>query len=336
MAPEELLGIWLLEAFKRGGVDTQRLARDQPDEVRDMLRDPASLPPRSLNILLNASARLCSDESLGLHMVELVDMTMLGTYGYLMANAPTVERFLHFAVKYYPTLYRGAGLEVRVNGATSTLEFNVAGVARVPRRHQHEWTLGFFADFIGKRIGNDWLPLRTSFANEPPDDPGELERVFGADITFNASRTAIEFETEILDLTINTSDWHFLKLLTDQAEALLQGIDRPESIEASVRLQILEQLWRGRATSRYIARRMGMSRSTLKRRLAAHGLTFRELRRETIRQMATRALTETDVEVSEVALKLGYSELSAFDRAFKRITGMSPTGYRQTQPPAIR
>jgi len=328
MAHEELPGIWLLEVFKRGGVDTQRLALDHPAEVRGMLRDPGGLPPRSLNTLLNACARLSGDESLGLHMIEWVDVTMLGTYGYLMANAPTVGRFLDVAVKYYPTLYRGAVLELHMEGAISILEFRVAGVTRVSPRHLHEWMLGFLADFIGRRLGSGWLPIRTLFANEAPEDPSGLEPVFGGDIAFNASRTAFEFETEILDRTINAADWHLLKLLTDQAETLLAGIHQRGSIEARIRLQILEHMERGRATSRYIALRMGMSRSTLKRRLAADGLTFRELRRETIREVATRALSETDVEVGAVALKLGYSELSAFDRAFRRITGMSPTKYR--------
>ena len=75
-----------------------------------------------------------------------------------------------------------------------------------------------------------------------------------------------------------------------------------------------------------------MSSSGLKRRLAARGLTFRALRNEVIRKVAAEALVETDAEVNAIAKKLGYSQLSAFDRAFKRMTGMSPTVFRKSQP----
>jgi len=96
-----------------------------------------------------------------------------------------------------------------------------------------------------------------------------------------------------------------------------------------VRLQILELLESDGTNSSDIARRMAMSRSTLKRSLAVRGLTFRGLRDEIIKDVACKALLETEAEVGTVASKLGYSELSAFDRAFKRITGMSPTMYRR-------
>ncbi len=58
-------------------------------------------------------------------------------------------------------------------------------------------------------------------------------------------------------------------------------------------------------------------------------MTFRGLRNEIIKEVACKALLETDTEVGALARKLGYSELSAFDRAFKRITGMNPTMFKR-------
>jgi len=331
MDNEKLPGIWLLEAFRRGGVDTYRLSRDHPDEVRALLVDPGALTPDDLNFLLNVCAELSGDDNFGLHLIDLIDHTMFGPLGYLLANAPTFDRLLYFAGKYYHTLYRSAVFELKKSGPVCSLEFHVQGSPRLSRRHQNEWSLGFFAVYFGRQIGHGWLPLRAEFTNEAPGDTRQLEGIFGGDITFNAPRTAFEFESEILDRKIHTSDPRFLKILTDQAEALLQEVVRPESFEADVRLQILKLLESGGANSQDIARNMAMSRSTLKRCLAARGLTFRGLRDEIIREVACKALLETDTEVGDVAGKLGYSELSAFDRAFKRITGMSPTMFKRTR-----
>lgn len=63
----------------------------------------------------------------------------------------------------------------------------------------------------------------------------------------------------------------------------------------------------------------------MKRRLREEGCSFRQLRDEIVGQLSQEALKQTDAQVSEIALKLGYSELSSFDRAFGRLTGMSPT-----------
>ncbi|MCK9994952.1 MAG: AraC family transcriptional regulator ligand-binding domain-containing protein [Candidatus Krumholzibacteria bacterium] len=320
-----------MEAIRRGGVDTYRLSRDHPNEIRNLLADPGALPPDELNFILNLCAELSGDDNFGLHLVDLVDPTMFGPLGYLLANAPTFDRLLYFTEMYYHTLYRSAVFELNKGETVCSLEFRVQGSPQVSLRHLNEWPLGFFAVYFARQIGHGWLPLRVEFTNEAPDDVRELERVFGSNITFNAPRTAFEFEREILDRKINTSDSRFLKILTDQAEALLLEVVRPESFETGVRLQILELLESGGANSRDIARNMAMSRSTLKRELAARSLTFRGLRNEIIKEVACKALLETDTEVGALARKLGYSELSAFDRAFKRITGMNPTMFKRAQ-----
>ncbi|MDH4338452.1 MAG: AraC family transcriptional regulator [Candidatus Krumholzibacteria bacterium] len=329
MEKQELPGIWLLEAFRRGGVDTDRLTRENPVEIRHMLQAPGELLPRDVNTILDACARLSGDGDFGLHMVDFVDPAMLGTYGYLLTNAPTIGRFLQIAEQFYPTFYRGSVLRLRSDGVIGSLEYRVHGGAAASGRHDNEWSLGFFADFIGKKLENGWHPLRTQFTHGEPVDTTELRRIFGDDVRFDASRTAFEFETTILDRRISFTDEGLLRILTDHAETLLRNVAQPRSLESAVRLQILEDLEKGNASLESVARQLALSRSTLKRRLAACGRTFRELKESVVVEISTRALAETDTEIGAVALKLGYSELSSFDRAFKRLTGMSPTAYRQ-------
>jgi AraC-like DNA-binding protein len=329
MKKQELPGVWLLEAFRRGGVDVDRLAREIPVEIRSMLQAPGDLIPRDVNTILDACARLSGDGDFGLHMVDFADPAMLGTFGYLLTNAPTIGRFLQVAEQFYPTFYRCAAFVLRCDGVFGSLEYRVHGGAAASGRHDNEWTLGFFVDFIATKLEGGWVPLRAEFTHREPADTAELRRVFGGDIRFGAPRTAFEFETAILDRRINTTDAGLLRVLTEQAEILLQNFEQPNAFEATVRLQILENLEQGSASLDIVARNLALSRSTLKRRLAACGRTFRELRDSIVREVSTRALAETDTEVGAIAAKVGYAELSSFDRAFKRITGMSPTTYRR-------
>jgi len=329
MVPKEYPGVWLLEAFRRGGVDTDRLVLEYPGEVSRFLASPRDFLPHELDTLLNVCSKWSGDRSFGLHMVEYVEATMMGIYGYLLVMAPTVERLFYFGELYYPTLYRGGNFKFRVHDAICSLQYEVNGNHGDSYRHLNEWSLGFYATFLAKQIGNGWLPLRAEFTNSAPDDLHDVNEVFGYDVTFNAPRTFFEFDAEILQRSINPANEGFLAILTDQAEALMRGLDHRNVMVNEVRLQVLEKLERRKATSQEIARSMAMSRSTFKRRLADQGFTFRRIREEVIQQVATKTLVETDTEVGTLATKLGYTELSAFDRAFKRMTGMSPTVFRQ-------
>lgn len=77
-----------------------------------------------------------------------------------------------------------------------------------------------------------------------------------------------------------------------------------------------------------LAARMGLSRRTLQRRLAAEGLTFEGLVERVRRRRATRCLRRTAMPVKELAYRLGFADPSTFSRAFKRWTGASPSDWR--------
>jgi len=330
MKIKENSGLWVAELFRRGGVDLARLTRKHPVEVANLMASPAHIPLWQLNYLLESCAVMSGDNSFGLHLVNAMDLSMMGIYGYLLAAAPTVERFLHFGGTYYPTLYRGAALSFSIKKARCSLQFSLDEQNADSSRHLNEWTLGFYAVCLARFSGSGWKPISAGFTNAPGDNQSDLESIFGSDISFNQPFSYLEFDTRILNFSINAANDDFLEILTDQAEKLMGELEKEHTLADDVRLQILERLERKEATAEKISHFMAMSTSTLKRRLARENQTFRKIRDEVIQQLAAKALVETQTEIGAIATKLGYSELSAFDRAFKRETGMSPSRYRES------
>ncbi|NRQ49217.1 AraC family transcriptional regulator [Aeromicrobium stalagmiti] len=84
-------------------------------------------------------------------------------------------------------------------------------------------------------------------------------------------------------------------------------------------------------SSQSVAAELSMSVSTLKRRLAGEGMTFRDLREASLKERATLLLLERSASVSEIATDLGYSDVANFSHAFKRWTGQSPSEFRLIQ-----
>jgi AraC-like DNA-binding protein len=325
---KEQPGAWLLKAFARGGVDTEQLLRRLPGPMDLALRTPEMTTPDVVNAILLECVSLSGDGNFGLHMAELADTADLGTYGYLMMNAPTVGEALEIACRYHPTFYRGAAMALSVAGATARLTYRVKAPATVSARHDNEWTLGYLVRLIRRGASADWTPEKTTFTHPAPRDRTELRQVFGSNLHFKHAVNSIEFSADVLLYRISETDPGLLRVLTQHADKLLAGIHDQDDLVRQVRLLILESLERGQSDEASVARKLGISVSTLKRRLKQMGFTFRELRGGVVEDIAKAALDQTRVPISQIALRVGYSELSAFDRAFMRLTGMTPLEYR--------
>lgn len=319
----------MLDAFRDMGVDVNALLRTLPDETARLLKHPESITADDLNRTLLACEEQTNDTHFGLHLIEGVELTALGLYGYLLLNASTIGEFLSLAEHYYPIFYRSAALEITRQAHSWRIVYRRSDLSAVNQRHDDEWTLGAFVSTIRARLGSDWQPIRTTFQGPAPKDLQELQRFFGHDLSFNQPLNSFEVDTALLDMPLNDSDPRLLQIIREQADELLQSYNETESVEAQLRLLIMKDLELGPPKAANVARQMGMSLSTFKRFLARHDLGFRALRDSVVRELATRALAETDVQVSQVAMQLGYSEVSAFNHAFLRLVGQSPRDYRR-------
>jgi AraC-like DNA-binding protein len=326
-------GKWLIDAFREMGVDVNALARALPAETGRLIQHPESVTADDLNSVLLACEEQTGAKHFGLNLIETIDLTAIGLYGYLLLNASTIGEFLSLAEHYYPIFYQTASLEVIKQRRSWQLVYRRTDLCTVDQRHDNEWTLGSFVNTIRSRLGTAWHPLNTTFQGPAPDDLGELSRFFGDNVAFNQPLNSFEVEATLLDTPLSDSDPRLLQIIRDQADEHLRSYTESSSVEAQLRLMIMKDLEFGPPKAESIAHQMGMSLSSFKRFLARQNLGFRAVRDSVIRELATRALAETDVNVSQVAMRMGYSEVSAFNHAFSRLVGQTPTEYRRQFSP---
>ena len=319
----------MIDAFREMGVDVNVLLRVLPAETARLLEHPESVTTEDLNRVLLACEDQTGDKHFGLHLIESVELTAMGLYGYLLLNASTIGEFLSLAERYYPIFYRTASLEVFRSRQSWRLVYRRNNLSTVDQRHDDEWTLGAFINTIRSRLGSSWQQLNATFQGPAIENLGELHRFFGQNLTFNQPLNGFEVEAALLDMPLNDADPRLLQIIREQADEHLQSYTESASVEAQLRLMIMKDLEFGPPKAENIAKEMGMSLSTFKRFLAKQNLGFRALRDSVIRELATRALAETNVNISQVAMQMGYSEVSAFNHAFSRLVGQSPREYRR-------
>ena len=156
-----------------------------------------------------------------------------------------------------------------------------------------------------------------------------MNRFMGCDVAFGADADEIAFPGTIKQLPVGAADPYLNKLLVKYCEELHSNRDPGRgTLRASLENAIAPLLPHGTARADEAARRLGLSRRTLARRLASEGLTFEGVLSELKADLAKRYLREEALAISQIAWLVGYREVSAFTHAFKRWTGKTPAEVR--------
>src|SRR5207244_382276 len=109
----------------------------------------------------------------------------------------------------------------------------------------------------------------------------------------------------------------------------ISGIPREDSLLGSIRKAVAESMRDGDPKLARVAKKMAMGPRTIQRRLKEYGFDFKKLVEDTRQRFAVSYLKDRKNSLTEVAFLLGYSELSAFNRAFKRWTRSTPLDYQR-------
>lgn len=192
-----------------------------------------------------------------------------------------------------------------------------------------EGTLGTYVAMCRETTFPENKPHAVQFRHpEPAGSREALEAYFRCPVTFGAEIDAIVLPEERLDRKNTVGDESIWRFLTSHIEETMIDEDHEEALDRQVIVQIANTLSEGIPTLADIASGMGMSARTLQRRLADQGHTFQSLVDEARRQLAEKFLTDTRYSIAQVAFLTGFSEQSAFTRAFKRWAGKTPGSYR--------
>jgi AraC-like DNA-binding protein len=175
----------------------------------------------------------------------------------------------------------------------------------------------------------DIAPIGVSFKHRASTDLKSYRAAFKCPILFDQADNFITYRTSDLETRTAKADASINRFLVERVEEETKGIKiSSNKIAADVENLIMDALPSGIPSLDKIGRHMGMSSRTLTRRLSESGLSYRDLVKQTQEKISKDLLRHSPRSVSEIAFQTGFSEQSAFSRAFKRWTGQSPLEYR--------
>jgi AraC-like DNA-binding protein len=318
----------MFETLRESGIDPAPIAAEAGIEVEIGADPDQRVPLETLHTLWEATLRRYPRTDGALLGAQRYRPGDYGLVGFVCMNSATLGEALGHAVRYLHLWTDDPGMRLDDEG-TVHLQYRTSFPDRLGVRCATEATL---AELVhGARLVTA-APIALAdvwFAHPGPHDRSAHESFFGCPVRFRAGSTGMRFHLEQLATRLPLADAQlgaFLRKLAN--EALARKTGQSESPLDQVRKLIAEELQRGVPSLGGIAHRLAVSERTLRRRLQDEGTTFRELLEETRAQIARSYIRDRRLPLSEVAFLLGFSEPSAFHRAFKRWTGATPAAYR--------
>ena len=319
---------WLVDAAMERGI--------APEEMRELLVAPKeaepdwdALPMESYIRLFNWVAERIGDRYLGIHLAREVDLASFGGGTYMIHHSSSLKECCQYLDRYDQTISQGVAIAFIEGARDSRLEYRVFQHASADTTQDMEMAMGMLVCFIRRHLGAQWHPERVHFPHATPAQLEKFHTFFGTEVLFDQPVTAIWINNEDLDAKISNADPYLLEVLRNHVDELQKSILDQNNMISRVCYHIAQSLGSEDCTANTTAERLFMSRRSLTRHLSKLGTSFQELRIQVTAEAAKKALAETNSNISEIALRLGYSETSAFDRSFKNLTGNSPKQYRE-------
>ncbi|MFZ1806986.1 MAG: AraC family transcriptional regulator ligand-binding domain-containing protein [Cyclobacteriaceae bacterium] len=176
----------------------------------------------------------------------------------------------------------------------------------------------------------DISPIEISFKHAAPKNLESYHKAFNCPILFNQPDNVITYKTKDLETRTAKADKNINQFLVERVEEETSGIELSgDKIVQDVENLIITALPSGIPSIARLSEHLGMSNRTLTRRLSESGFTYRDLIKKSQESVSKELLKNSARNVAEIAFETGFSEQSAFNRAFKRWTGLSPVEYRK-------
>jgi AraC-like DNA-binding protein len=270
-----------------------------------------------------------NDPFLGFHLARDFDLREIGLLHYVLRSSATVGDALRRVVRYSQTANEGVSLRYIDSKEEISIIFRYVGVVRHSDRQQIEFWLTAVVRSCRELIGRQLIPNRVTVVHRRLENSPELNEFLGTAVVFGAEADTIVLPRTIKDVEVVTADPFLNELLVAYCEEALAK-HRPGSgvTPSDVENAIASLLPHGMARVDEVARKLGMSRRTLARRLASEGSTFSDVLNRLRVDLARRHIGDPSLSISQIAWLLGYREVSAFTHAFKRWTGKTPREVR--------
>ena len=273
---------------------------------------------------------LCGDEDFGLHVGEHIKPAHYNILGYLTMSCRNLAEAIEGLLQFEPLVGTVARSQVASDEQGRVRLQWQCPIQPYPPRPIGETTLASWVSYARWITGRNESPVAVHFQHPEPPRTREHRRLFNCPVHFGQAHTELVIDPAQLTLPLKRPDPGLRARMDRKARQELER-DGDSAFMRDVRRAIAARLGTGTPELDAIAAHFELSPRSLQRRLSAAGTRFNAVVDETRYELAHEYLRYSELSLGDIAFMLGFSEQSAFTRAFQRWTGISPGHYRETR-----
>lgn len=319
----------IVEAAAQRGAPRKELLGDVGLVSKALSNPEAPLPVETIFALWESAMHRLRSDGLPIAVAQTFTLEDYPVLGFVVMTAATTRDALARVVRFHSIVSPAARWTVEESGEVVRLRWHREGPRTLGHRVANESALAEFVHATRQAVGARVTPIATSFRHAAPADHCAHRAHFGSEIRWEAKVDELVFLRSMLDAVPRMANPALSAHFDRQAERLMAKVNESDEVSLRVRHAVEDSLPSGEPVSSLVAKQLAMSERTLRRTLAMEGTSFREIVESVRKDRATLLLEDRRSSLAEIAVSLGFSELSAFSRAFKRWTGRSPSDARQ-------
>ena len=327
--------VWIgVEAARRLGVDPERLLTPLGTTMGALADPELQVSLRWVAHVWTEAPRLADDPAFGLHAAELA----VGMRGHVLDYVATLcacpRDYFTASARYQRLLISKSDMRLVEGGDRARFEAGARPTDRPPP--MDDFVFAQLVLRLRPRSSAGFPLRRVAFEHRAPSSPSirdEYTRVFQAPVEFAAPLDLLEFDRSYLDAPLADADPTLVAILRSHADRQLTKIPGGSAPEGPVTRSLVDAIETvGLVTMpdvEIMAKRLGQSSRSLQRRLGEEGTSYREVIDRLRHREALRYLGDPRYSVTDVSFLLGFAEVSAFSRAFRRWTGETAASWRR-------
>ena len=312
------------------GLDAIGIARDAGIDLGAVPVLAERLAIDKIDAMLRVAIPLIGNPAFGLHAARCWHPSELGVLGYAWLSSSTLRTGLERVARYSRLIGERGATEIENTRQGLKVRFgaNRGNPAVVPvAAAMVDIAMAILLDLCRMNAGATLRPVAAGLRRAKPDVADAYGRFFGCPVRFGAEENTFVLSASDADRPLSSANRQLAALFDRMLTEELARLDKSDVV-ARCRAAVLEHLTSGEATEQDTAKQLHMSPRTLQRKLAEANTTYLQLVDDTRKDLALRYIEDPQRSVTDITFSLGFSQPSAFTRAFKRWTGASPSDYR--------
>lgn len=267
----------------------------------------------------------------GLQAARKIKTDALGPIGFLFASAPTLRDAIDGLAGYISALQEGTSNRLSFSADEATLEYKILKNSIAPRRQDAEYSQSVNFELIKNYVKSNFKLSEVRFEHELIGSYSTYSEYYDCNVFFEQPNNSIVFHKDMLEVANPSISKKLYPILSAHLQNIAGKKTVPDSWAERVNEALSAELIATGVKAEQVASILGLTASTLARKLKSEGTSFSELMNLRKLSLAKRLLQHSKIPISQIALQVGYTESASFTRAFKTNMGVTPDAFRQAE-----